>query len=127
MFSRWFHRIFPPPFEEVVNARVHAIVTAKVESLLASKGFEAVDDLIWVCDRYAPIRHVFTLSKWKGGTIAPRWGVSIDFVPHVSGRKIRWHRTNKTAKFDLCIDPREKDLKMSYVNGEAPIRDEHGE
>lgn len=113
------------PFEEMNNARIHAIVQAEVERCLIPEGFEAAGILKWVRDRHRPIRHVFGLVKWKGGIIAPRWGVSLDFVPHFSGRQIRWHRTNQAAEFDLCVDSSDKSLDMTYIRGERPIREMH--
>ncbi len=92
------------PFEEVTNARIHDIVAPEVERHLASLGFEAAGTLKWVKGRHAPIRHVFGFAKWKGGIVRPRWGASLDFVPHISGQQVRWHRSNKAAHFDLAID-----------------------
>jgi len=35
-----------------------------------------------------------------------RWGFSLDYVPHVEGGStVRWHRTYKSARLDLTIDP----------------------
>ena len=30
-----------------------------------------------------------------------QWGWSLDFVPHVSGKKLAWHRTDKSARLDV--------------------------
>lgn len=35
----------------------------------------------------------------------PRWGTSLDFVPHVRGEAVRFHRTNKGAVIDVLFDP----------------------
>ncbi len=40
--------------------------------------------------------------------MAPAWGLSLDFVPHISGNSLKWHRTNKSARFDIHIDWRRK-------------------
>ncbi len=125
MFSKWFDRFLQPQFEEINNARLHAIVRGEVERVLGPRGFEAAGDLKWVRDRDAPIRQVFAFTKWKGGVVGPSWGVSLDFVPHLSGQQLRWHRSNKAAKLDLCIDARDRALLMSYINGERVIRQAH--
>lgn len=34
------------------------------------------------------------------------WGFSLDFVPHVTtGGETKWHRTPKSARFDLVYRP----------------------
>ncbi|WP_423394986.1 hypothetical protein [Burkholderia sp. LMG 21824] len=64
---------------------------------------------------------MFAFPAWKGGVIAPRWGLSLDFVPHVSGNTVRWHRTNKSATFDLCVDARDKALDINLTCGEHAL------
>lgn len=112
-------------FEEVTNARLHAIVNSFVLEKLAPLGFEETGDLKWVRDRHAPIRHVFGFAKLKGAIVRPMWGVSLDFVPHVSGKEIKWHRSNKAAKLDLYVEPYDRRLYMSYIHGEKPLRRGH--
>ena len=122
MFSNWLSRFRPKVFEELTKARIHAIVHGEVERLLEPRGFESVDELKWVRGRDAPIRQVFQLCKWKDGKVRPLWGVSLDFVPHISGKKAAWHRSNKSAKLDLCCDPGAEALKMPYLYGEELIQ-----
>jgi hypothetical protein len=122
MFSNWLDRFRPKVLDEVTKARVHAIMHAEVERLLEPKGFETVDELKWVRGQDAPIRQVFQFSKWKDGKVRPLWGVSLDFIPHISGKKAAWHRSNKSAKLDLCCDPGTEKLKMFYLYGDKPIQ-----
>jgi hypothetical protein len=36
----------------------------------------------------------------------PKWGFSFDFAPHIgAGEKVKWHRTSKSALYDLSYDP----------------------
>jgi hypothetical protein len=112
-------------FEVVSNTRIHAIVHGEVERILTPRGFASAHDLTWVRDHDAPIRQMFCFAKWKGGVISPRWGVSLDFVPHLAGGRVKWHRTSKSALPDLCVDARDPALDMGYINGEEPIRREH--
>jgi hypothetical protein len=51
------------------------------------------------------IRNMFEFQAIKGGQYSARWGFSLDFVPCLSGGRLRWKRTVTTARFDLCIDP----------------------
>jgi hypothetical protein len=60
--------------------------------------------------------------QWKGGVIAPSWGLSLDFVPHVSGSRLRWHRTPKSAMLDLRVDSRDRALDLPYHRGSEPVR-----
>lgn len=102
-----------------VNLEVaHRVISPVVDAALNARGFEVVAPLKWVRFDESPIRQIFSFLAWKGGVIAPRWGLSIDFVPHVSGSSVRWHRTNKSALFDLAVDARDRDLDISLIRGE---------
>ena len=45
------------------------------------------------------------LGKVFRSSLAPAWGFSCDFVPHVRGSRVVWHRTPKSVRFDLFYDP----------------------
>jgi hypothetical protein len=46
------------------------------------------------------------LQALKGLAYCPQWGLSLDFVPHVtSSGEVRWHRTAKAARFDFIYRP----------------------
>lgn len=68
---------------------------------------------------------MFKFSKLKGGVFVPIWGVSLDFVPHLSGKKVAWHRSNKSAMLDLCFHPQGSALQMPYIEGPTPILRRH--
>jgi hypothetical protein len=105
----------------VKQSEIHAIIRPWVTERLASDHFEETGTLKWVRSVDAPIRQVFFFAQWKGGNVAPRWGVSLDFVPHISGGKIRWHRTAKSAMCDLNVDARDPALDLSCMYGTRPI------
>jgi hypothetical protein len=87
-------------------AEIDDALTRTFHPALIEVGFERVDRRRWVRSTRLPIRDVFEMGSLKSGTLTPIWGVSLDFVPHVSGgRDVRWHRTAKTARFDLRFDP----------------------
>jgi hypothetical protein len=103
---------------EVFTIRqIHTIAAPVVARLLGPDGFVETRSLTWIRSADAPIRQAFALLQWKGGAIAPRWGLSLDFVPHVSAGRLKWHRTEKSADFDITIDSRDRDLDVSYVKG----------
>lgn len=49
-------------------------------------------------DHRRKIVQVFLINQ-AYGTL--QWGWSFDFVPHVSGKKLAWHRTDKSARLDV--------------------------
>jgi len=111
------------PFEIVSIAAIHAILQPVVAASLAADGFEEAGPLKWVRSADAPVRQVFSFQQWKGGVLAPSWGLSLDFVPHVSGSRIKWHRTPRSAMLDLRVDAREPALELPYHHGTRPIVD----
>lgn len=124
--SKWFERArkdtpTAEPFEIVTLEAAHRVISPIVDAALDGRGFEAVAPLKWVRFDGTPIRQMFAFPAWKGGVIAPRWGLSFDFVPHVSGSSVRWHRTNKSAMFDLAVDARDKLLDISLIRGEKVV------
>ncbi|MGY4638308.1 hypothetical protein [Pseudomonas sp. TE24901] len=108
-------------FQIVRIDQIHEIVSPTVDALLLPLGFEVQGPLSWVRSADAPIRQIFRLAQWKGGALAPSWGVSLDFVPHLSGNDFKWHRTVKSARPDLTFDVRDRALDISYSYGPETI------
>jgi hypothetical protein len=109
-------------FEFLTRDQVHEILRPIVRDSLSPDGFEEMGTLKWVRSVDVPIRQMFTFSQWKGGVVAPTWGVSLDFVPHLSGRKLQWHRTPKSAALDLVVDSRDRSLDLPYHKGQQPFK-----
>jgi len=82
-----------------------AIFRTTVGSFLEPMGFVEVTARKWVCDQFKPIRHVFSVQAMKGGSYVYVWGLSLDYVPHVKGSDLAWHKTNRSSIFDLRFDP----------------------
>ncbi|MGY4495452.1 hypothetical protein [Pseudomonas sp. TE3610] len=97
--------------------KIHEIVSPIIEGRLHALGFEAQAPLHWLRSTDAPIRQIFCLRQWKGGALAPAWGLSLDFVPHVSGSNVKWHKTFKSAQLDLTWDARNKAWNIPYCYG----------
>jgi hypothetical protein len=112
-------------FEEVTIERAHALVHEQVERFLTPHGFEPVGDLKWVRGQDAPIRQVFGFHKWPEGTFGPRWVVSLDFIPHIWGGQVAWHRSSTAAWQDLGAYATARDMKMNRHCGDGPIRRDH--
>ena len=95
-----------------------------VAPLLSKYGFESsAKGRRWIRAR-PPIRDVFEIAALKGAWQVPRWGISLDFVPHISGEAVRWHRTSKSAQIDFVFDP--VDFFADWQDGWA-ITALHGE
>jgi len=99
-------------------AKLHEFVEPLAKPLLGPLGFECVGPLKWVRSTDAPIRQVFCLLYLKTKAW-PFWGLSLDFVPHVSGRDLKWHRTPKSARLDLCFQAEGWELAIpcTYLQG----------
>ena len=108
-------------FEIVRIDQIHEIVSPTVESLLQPLGFEVQGPLSWLRSVDVPIRQIFCLRQWKGGVVAPAWALSLDFVPHLSGNEIKWHRTSKSAQPDLTFDVRDRAFDIPYHYGTDAI------
>jgi hypothetical protein len=91
----------PIPIEEFNHAIARTLGVA-----LSENGFEAVAPRRWVRSSRAPIRDLLEIQAGKGVSYSPMWGFSLDFVPHVTANgETKWHRTAKSARFDLGYRP----------------------
>ena len=87
-------------------------------SALSDHGFELVAPRRWVRSSRAPIRDILEVQALKGVSYCPKWGFSLDFVPHVTaGGDTKWHRTPKSARFDFVYWP------IDYALRESEARD----
>jgi hypothetical protein len=98
-----------------VDARVLA---ARIDMILHSElsplGFERIGPRRWVDSSRPPIRRMFEFQRLKGEGYSTRWGFSIDFVPTQRNGKLAWKRTARTARFDLCIDPIDREERVEW-------------
>ncbi len=108
-------------FEPLNISEIHNLVSPIVETLLKNEGFENTSNLKWVRCQNEPVRQIFELLQWKGGMVAPRISISLDFVPHVSGSSVKWHRTTKSAQPDMIFDVYDRSIEFPYHKGEAAI------
>jgi hypothetical protein len=81
-----------------------AIATLMMRERLEPLGLAEIAPRRWIDGSKPPARRLFELQLLKGASLKACWGFSLDFVPHVTGG-IRWHRSDKTAKLDVIIDP----------------------
>lgn len=84
--------------------KLDELIFSVFNPLLAKAGFIFVQPRKWVRDTKLPIREIVKIQSLRGA-YSVAWGFSIDFVPLYNNSKFSWHRTNKSCRFDLCIDP----------------------
>ena len=99
------------------------LVENPFDEALVRLGFERASHKTWMRRDLAPICHLFTLSRYGSGGwgITPSFGLSLDFVPHIAAGKIRWHRTVKTARFDLRVDTQSRWIGTNNLGPEHDI------
>lgn len=109
MFDRLKHALGWRSSSEPTDLQPTAVFNDALRSAfdkeLLTHGFEQVKALKWVRSAKRDIRDLIELYPLKGASIAPRWGFSLDFVPHVAAGRVRWHRTAKSSMLDLVWDP----------------------
>src|SRR3712207_5104242 len=102
------HNIRPTPDripQFLPAATIDAIIHEIFDPKLATLAFERVAPRKWVRCTKTPIRELFAFNVMKGMSRSASWAFSLDFVPHLSGSSLAWHRTNKSARADLSDDP----------------------
>lgn len=104
-------------FELLTQQTIQEQIAPILDPLLKRHGFEHVRSLHWINNDNASFRKLFAYQQLKGGVIAPQWGYSIDFVPHIAAKRVAWHRTPKAARFDLFFDAQHLGLNLKYMQG----------
>jgi hypothetical protein len=75
------NRIVRPPVDLLTHTQFKSVALPPFDEALRPLGFERYASMNWV-HHAGPIRRMFSLQEWQGGAVAPRWGFSLDFVPH---------------------------------------------
>ena len=114
--QEWAQQARRSPWREMRKAELHAVLTPLLASHPDFDGFEPVADLLWVRRGPGSIHPVFALEKMKGGVIWPVFGLSVDFVPKIQGRKAAFSPCPEGAKFDVFIDNRDG-LTIDFYHG----------
>lgn len=98
----------------VTHTEFHGQVSDTISRVLAPHGLTFEKNGTWLGDG-SPARPMFELLEWKGAMFTPRWGVALDFVPHIAGERAVWHRTRKSARADIHVQPVSSlaDIEMS--------------
>lgn len=78
---------------------MHPVLGDRISVALGSE-FENVGALKWVKRGLGPFRAILLWQKAPLQGLMPRWGWSIDFVPHVGAKRIGWHKSMRSARLD---------------------------
>lgn len=105
-------------FDLLRAAERDAIVASHLNVALQAQGFVQVAPRRWVDGSTAPVRRVFEMQLLKGAAMKAAWGFSLDFVPHLSGGQVCWHRSNRTARFDVIVELPGREY-ASFLHGAA--------
>ena len=76
-------------------------IYAIFKEVVASPGFDLLKSGTLAHRINDDITHLIVLGHYKGGMYGLRWGTSLAFVPHSWENDLKWHRTPKSARFDL--------------------------
>lgn len=77
-------------------------------------GFEHLKKRIWVRKVTPDIFQLLSLTATKGAGYVFRWGVSTTYLPHDWDPKPKFHRTLKSARYDLFEDAGEFIVRDPY-------------
>jgi hypothetical protein len=112
------------PEQVMSKEAVHDIIRNVVEQLLLEpKGFIPVAPLKWVRDVDAPIRQVFWYAPRRDESLAPCWGISMDFVPHITDQHvIAWHASTAQAQADIMAHLPSSHFDLFHTHGPRPIK-----
>jgi hypothetical protein len=83
-----------------------SIVDDHMRDYLESVGLSRIAPRRWIDGTVPPARRLFEFQLLKGAGLKACWGFSLDFVPHIAGGRVTWHRSDKAAKLDVIVDPR---------------------
>jgi hypothetical protein len=82
---------------QALKARLDVLVTPKMREL----GLRWRGDYSWVEPGSLAIRRIVTCCLLKGAGAVFSWGLSLGFVPLLSGSRVTYHRTFKSARPDV--------------------------
>ena len=92
-------------YELVGAAEINHIIAQSFVPYLDTLRFSRVSERKWVRNRVEGVRDLVVIQALGRSSYSPIIGFSLDYVPHIAGESARWHRTDKSALFDLRFDP----------------------
>lgn len=117
---RFFDRFRKAPVQEMDWPSAKAGLIERIKPLVAAHGLahQSAMDFFSEAPDQDGIRKMFRIHDAGGlRDLTVNWGYSFDFVPHVSGATVKWHRTFKSAKSDLRVVPGNAGPRAPRVSG----------
>ena len=79
-----------------------AAIAEVIEQL--TRHMEIVKPGVWARPLSDEHRAMLSVQVYKGGNLELEYGVSCGWVPHLEGKRWRWHKTLKQSRRDLWVD-----------------------
>jgi len=79
-----------------------AAIAEVIERL--TRDMDIVRPGVWAIPLSDEHRAMLSIQAYKGGTFELEYGVSCRWVPHLEGKRWRWHKTLKQSRRDLWVD-----------------------
>src|SRR5271170_1614311 len=116
----------PHPSWELLRASERdSIIASHLEKYFPPLGLAPINPRTWIDESRPPTKRMFELILLKGAGVRARWGFSLEFVPHISGGRVRWHRSGESAMLDVIVEPGKNALpEASYIHGAARLHDD---
>lgn len=108
-----------PEVEIPTWTEIKSLLFPPFDAALNALGLYRQGQMIWV-ERNSDengIRRMFEIRALKGAGLSTEWGYSFDFVPHISGSSVKWHRTEKSALIDVSLGSGRRADEMTYLYG----------
>lgn len=84
---------------------INALIARYFDSILQEAGFHARKARSWIRAKDHRFYDIVQIEPLKGAAYTPMWGVSLPYVPHISGHGIRWHTREQSAQMDVSYRP----------------------
>jgi hypothetical protein len=113
------------PFELRPLSELDTLIGGELDTRLSAAGLVRIGKRRWG-KPWGPEMNALVELQPLNGALTAAWGLSLPFVPHLTRDfTIGWHRTLKTARFDLSFHPRDYEAeRAAWVVSQLATRDE---
>lgn len=88
-----------------ILAQRKQLISEAFQSALSSHGFAQLSPVVWSRPLNDSIQAVVSLGAMKGGSVSPRWGYRLAYVPAIKGDRLAAKGKNDGGVIDLVFDP----------------------
>jgi hypothetical protein len=99
-----------------------AILESTFTPRIAPAGFTFAGKRTWVRAGKPHICELVRFNLTKGAGITPIWGVALDFIPEVTGSRLKWKRHPESLYFDLEWFPADYDEEVGAETARRHVR-----